>query len=211
MIGLAACGHMACTDKASMRHTLLRFCLLAVILAAGHGLAAGEPPFALPAAYACDLAFADGAEKGTGRMVHGGADKQRMELNVEQGHMAMILRHDLKQAHMLMLDQQMVMTLPLDQASQSMDNPLCDPKATWKKTGSETVNGVACDRYDWTSGDSTGHAFIDAAKSVPVRIVVSDDKSLDFSNYTFGPQPADLFEVPKGFKPMGMPVLPGAP
>ncbi len=174
--------------------------LLALVLS----LTAADLPFKPPAAYACDIAFTDGAKKVTGRMVVGGPGLQRMEMKTEEGSVVMIMRQDQKQMHMLMVDQKMAMTMPMNPKQAPIGSQaMSDPTATWKKTGSETVNGVACDRYEFASKDGKGIGWIDAKLGVMVRAQDGAGKGqADFTNYTIGAQKADLFEVPKDYQVM---------
>lgn len=172
--------------------------LIAMVVA----LHAAELPFTPPAAYACDIAFSDGSTKMTGRMVVGGPGKQRMEMQSEEGAVVMIMRQDLKKHYMLMPEMKMVMTMPIGAKQPGFTDPTQDDKATWKKTGTETVNGVACDRYEWTSGNEKGTTWIDAKKGVMIRAKTGAKGQADFTNYTIGAQKADLFEVPAGYQQM---------
>jgi hypothetical protein len=174
--------------------------LLAFVLA----LHAAELPFKPPVAYACDIAFTDGKQKMAGRMFVGAADRQRMEIKADGESMVMIMRYDQKKMHMLMVDEKMAMSMPLNPMQAPIGSQTVnDPTATWKKTGGETVNGVACDRYEFTSKDGNGVAWVDAKQGVMVRAKNADGKGqADFTNYTIGAQKADLFEVPKDYQVM---------
>lgn len=173
---------------------------LLALLALVVSLTAAELPFKPPVAYACDAVFSDKKEKMTGRMVVGGPDKQRMEMKSDEGNVVMIMRKDLKKAYMLMVDEKMAMTVPLN-ASQGFKDPTQDDKATWTKVGSETVNGYSCDKYEWSSGSEKGLTWIDAKQGVMIR-ATSGTSQADFSNYRIGAQKADLFEVPAGYQQM---------
>jgi hypothetical protein len=178
----------------------MRILALLVLILALH---AAELPFKPPVAYSCDMAMTDGGQKMTGRMVVGGTDKQRMEMKSTEGKVVMIMRKDLKKIFMLMPDDEMAMTMPFDPSKQQgFKDPTQDDKATWKKTGAETVNGVACDRYEWTSGSEKGTAWIDAKQSVMIRASTGSKGQADFSNYQIGAQKADLFEIPAGYQQM---------
>jgi len=175
--------------------------LLALILSS---IAAADLPFKPPVAYACDTAFTDGKEKMTGRMIVGAADRQRIEMKTDEGAMVMIMRSDQKKMHMLMPEQKMAMSFAFDPKKAPVGSQAVnDPNATWKKTGSETINGVACDRYDWTSKDGKGTAWIDAKQGVMIRAKDADGKGqADFTNYQIGAQKAELFEIPAGYQVM---------
>jgi hypothetical protein len=101
--------------------------------------------------------------------------------------------------------QKTAMVMPLDESMVQVKDPTRDANATFTKTGSETVNGVACDRYEWTSGTDRGTIWIDGAKQVVSRVKPADGKSqVDFTNHQVGEQPAALFEVPAGYQTQGM-------
>lgn len=175
---------------------------LLVLLALVASVTAAELPFKQPPAYACDAAFVSDGKKVQGRMVAGGPDKQRIEMKTDDGSIVMILRNDLKKAYMLMVDQKMAMSMPVG-AQQGFKDPTRDDKATWKKTGGETVNGVACDRYEWTSGKEKGVTWIDAKQGVMIRVAGADGGTADFTNYQIGAQKAELFEIPAGYQQFG--------
>lgn len=173
--------------------------LLALLVAAV--VAAAELPFTLPAAYACDVAFVDGEQKGTGRLAVDGKDKQRMDMKTDQGQMVVIMRRDTKQMHMLMVAEKMYMTMPFDEAKAKVD-PTMDPTATFTKEGTEAVGGVTCDRYAYTGKDGAGKAWVDAKRNVLIQVKSDGGATANFSNYTIGAQKADLFEIPKDFQQM---------
>ncbi len=183
-----------------MRHILL-------LILAVTSLVAAELPFKQPLAFSCDIAFSGGdkGEAGKGRMIVGGPDKTRMDITMGEQSMVMILRKDRQKMIMLMTEQKMAMTMPINPAMMAVQDPTQDPKASFVKTGSETINGVACDRYEWTSGKGEkGTAWIDSKLNVLVRAKPADGKGqLDCTNYQIGAQKADLFEVPAGYQSMG--------
>lgn len=177
-----------------------------IALAALLSLHAAEPGFKLPAEYSCTMVAA--AKKGEmkGKIIQGKDGLRRMEMTTEHGAMTMIMRPDRKQMIMLMDEQKMAMTLPLNPAQMEVKDPTADPNATWTKTGTETVNGVECAKYEYTSGGEKGTAWVDAKQNVPVRIKDAKGQSqIDFTDYKIGPQKAELFEVPAGYQAMAMP------
>lgn len=183
--------------------------LLALILIS-LTLVAAEPPFKMPAAYACDISATADGQKVTGRLFYGGTDKQRMEMKAQGMDAVMIVRKDLKQILMLMPAQKMAMQMPYDPTQVPMQDPTNDPNAVFTKQGSETVNGVACDKYEWTSGAEKGTVWVDAKQNVMIRAVDAKTKGqADFSNYKIGAQDAALFEQPQGYQVMQMPGGPG--
>lgn len=180
--------------------------LLALVLV----LHAAELPFKPPVAYACDVAFSGGKDAGGGRFVIGGPGRQRMEMKTSEGAMTIIIRQDQKKMYMLNMAEKSAMVMTLNPAMVQVKDPTQDPTATFTKTGSETVNGVACDRYDWASATDKGTAWIDAKQGVLVRAKDAKGKGqADFTNYQIGAQKAELFEVPKGFETMALPGMGG--
>lgn len=180
--------------------------ILAILaLAALISLHAAEPPFKQPAEFSCAMKiFEKGSEAGTGRMYQGAGGLRRMDMNVSGQQAAVIIRSDRKQMMMLMDDQKMAMTMPLDLSQQP--DPSLDPSAVWNKTGSETINGVACTRYDWSSATTKGQAWVDDKRSVLIRVKdAKEGGQVDFIDYQLAPQKASLFEIPAGYKTMAMP------
>lgn len=177
---------------------------LALALAAA--LPAAELPFKMPKEYSCDMVMkqASSGEQVKGRM-HVATGKKRMDLQSPMGEMVMIVRLDSKQMHMLMPAQKMVMTQPLtDEAAAKILDPTDDPSAVFTKDGSETVNGVACDRYTYKTTSESGTVWIDAKQAVPVKALSKDGDQVDFSNYALAAPKAELFEVPADYKPMDL-------
>jgi outer membrane lipoprotein-sorting protein len=181
--------------------------LALAILAMFASLHAAEMPFKAPPEYSCKVVMtgSDAEKSGKGTMYQGTDGKRRMDMETERGQATVIIRPDTKQMHMLMVEMKMFMTMPLNDKQVQVKDPTMDPNATWKKTGSEKINGVDCDCYEYTSKGESGTAWIDAKQGVPMRVKDGKGKGqMDFSDYQIGPQKADTFEVPKDYKPMGM-------
>ena len=66
--------------------------------------------------------------------------------------------------------------------------------------GTETVDGVVCDKYEMKSGNSTVWVWTTQDQGLPVKLVPADGSAvIRFRNVQPGAQPASLFEVPAGY------------
>jgi hypothetical protein len=126
---------------------------------------------------------------------------------------------------LVMTQQQMYMQRPADTG---MWATFQAGNADFKRTGSDTIAGVACTNYDTTINGQDGQlcltgdgVLLRARSSAPDR-----QRQLEAVKVTYADQPADLFAPPAGYKklvapdlgrPPGMPpgappgMLPGAP
>lgn len=73
--------------------------------------------------------------------------------------------------------------------------------------GSETVNGVKCNKYELTNEGIKATYWIATKEAFPVRIITSDSE-INYRNIHFGRQPDDLFEIPAGYQKFNMPQMP---
>ena len=87
------------------------------------------------------------------------------------------------------------------------NNPCASMEGTTcKKTGVETVNGYACDKWEFT-GKENQTVWISQKMHFPIKTVQQDGTTTEFTNITEGPQDPSLFAIPsdyKKFDPMGM-------
>lgn len=184
---------------------------LALLLLSIIAVSAAELPFKMAPEFSCNLAMSGGQHNGKGRMVVG-KEGRRVEISAEHGgqamHMAMIMLKGEKVTHMLMLDQKMAMTVPAGKSA--FQDPTADTNATWEKTGSETVNGVACDRYITKSDSGTSTVWVDADRGVMVRVKDGKDAQIDFTDIKLGAPAASEFVVPPDFKAFDPAAMGGA-
>ncbi|MEK7411926.1 MAG: DUF4412 domain-containing protein [Planctomycetota bacterium] len=164
------------------------------------------PGIAFPAEYACTMSMTKDGTAMTIKMFRGKGGLTRMETKAEGQEVIIIVKPEQKQMHMLMVGMKMAMTQPLSDTAGPMKDPTTDPAATWKKVGAETINKIACDKYEYTSKSGNGVAWIDGTRNVLIRVQGGGkSETADFSDYTIGAQKADLFEVPAGYQSMGAP------
>ena len=76
-------------------------------------------------------------------------------------------------------------------------------RASVELLGREKIDGVQTDKYKVATPEGDGLMWVDAEKNLPVRMEAQGSK-VDFKNYDFEPQPASVFEVPKGYEVMDM-------
>jgi hypothetical protein len=131
--------------------------------------------------------------------------KSRNETSMMGGTIG-ICRRDRKLTWMLFPQKKVYVEKPLDAKYQSGEIGLDIPGVTSReKVGQEQVMGYACTKYKLTApGPRAGRditAYIWWADSLGMGMkseimgIVSD-----YRNLKFGPQPADLFELPAGYR-----------
>jgi hypothetical protein len=82
--------------------------------------------------------------------------------------------------------------------------------AAFKKTGSDTIAGVACTIYDATFNDHSGQVCL-TGDGVMLRARSADadrQRELEAVTVNYAEQPANLFEVPAGYQKLEMPNMP---
>ncbi|MCD6533390.1 MAG: DUF4412 domain-containing protein [Deltaproteobacteria bacterium] len=77
-----------------------------------------------------------------------------------------------------------------------------------KKLGSETVNGVNCNKYEITDEGEKVTYWIAKNEGMAVRIVTTETE-VNFRNIRTGKQPDHLFQIPTGYRKFAMPQIPG--
>ncbi|HXG15800.1 MAG TPA: hypothetical protein VNK50_06095 [Calidithermus sp.] len=75
---------------------------------------------------------------------------------------------------------------------------------TVRLLGPETVDGRRCVKYELAHQGRTATVWADAETGAPVRLRHAE-MSVDWQNYSVGPQPAALFEPPPGYERQVMP------
>jgi hypothetical protein len=144
-------------------------------------------------------------------------DKVRMEMDAGIGPIMMIVRPDQGKVYSIMESQKTIMAMPFDpktlEAQMAFATGL-DRK--YDNLGPETMEGVACTKYRFTSADrKVYYLWVDTARKIPVKMAAADRSfTLLFKNYQVGPQDAALFTLPTGYQTMelpSLPTLPGAP
>ncbi len=146
-----------------------------------------------------------------------GGEKVRMDMAARGHESIMITDLPKKVTYMLMPQQHMYMEMshnsPMMGRQQRPEfkpydasNPCANEEGvTCKKVGSETVNGRACDKWEFSkNGALERTVWIDKANHIPIKTVTSDGSIFEFKNVKEGPQAASLFEIPSGYQKMDM-------
>ncbi len=153
-----------------------------------------------------------------GKMFFAG-NKVRMDMKTPGGSMSSITDTAAKKNYMVMHDQQMYMENDLNKPSpmargprmpevREFDpaNPCANrPGITCKKVGPETVNGRACEKWEFSKDGKVSETnWIDKALRVPIKSVHEDGTSWEFQNLKEGAQPDSVFAIPAGYQKFDM-------
>ena len=150
----------------------------------------------------------------TSKMYFSG-DKIRSESEQAGRKMISIIRMDKKVSWSLMPVQKMYMEMAMPDDKMMMGMTEKAPgQVERKKIGREKVNGVDCDKYlvtsiDKTTGKKSSVYMWLSGDNIPMRTAAIDGSFVsEIKNFSKGPQPASLFEVPAGYKKQVMPAIP---
>jgi hypothetical protein len=111
-----------------------------------------------------------------------------------------------------------VMTLVMQERQMYAQRP-ADPgmvvmfqatNAAFRKTGSDTIAGVACTTYDATFNEHSGQVCL-TNDGVMLRARSADaehGRELEAVTVTYADQPADLFEIPAGYQKLDTSTMP---
>ncbi len=172
-----------------------------------------------PASFSADMVMKQKGGQTANGKIYLSAPKYRMDMNSGGNQVIMIADANTKTAYMVMPEQKMYMEIKTDQGmmgqgrlprAKPMDpaNPCADdPTMTCKKVGNETVNGRSTEKWEFTpkSGRSeTYTAWIDQKLHFPIKTADAEGGGMELTNIREGAQPADLFEVPAGYRKFSM-------
>jgi hypothetical protein len=135
---------------------------------------------------------------------------QRQRVEMPEAGVAMI--HDLPGRRMLMLNEQMriAMQLPVTAAQDQAILAIPDDM-TLAPLGAETVAGHRCTAYRATQRGAERGTVCTTADGILLKAdLTQNDRRgvMEATALTLGPQPATLFEVPRGWQTMDMPTPP---
>ncbi len=128
----------------------------------------------------------------------------RIRIDGPHGHGYAVLDIDSGRMTMVMTDKQMYMEQPASPAMLAMFQA---KPAAFRKTGNDTIAGVACTTYDATINDRVGQVCL-TADGVLLRARSAEtngQRELEAVKVTYEAQPAELFGTPAGFKKMDAP------
>jgi hypothetical protein len=139
--------------------------------------------------------------------------KIRVEMAPHGMNVTALVLPDAGKVYSILDAQKMVMVMPYDAAKYKMflvGTPSFDGKI--EQVGTETINGIFCNKYKVTAANKIYDFWIDAAKKQPVKIAAEDGAfTATWKNYQAGPQDPALFVVPADYQMVVMPSLPAMP
>lgn len=145
--------------------------------------------------------------------------KTRMDMQTPGGSISNITDIPAKKLYMVMHDRQMYMENDLNRPNPMARGPKppevkqFDPAnpcanregTTCKKVGTETVNGRACDKWEFSkNGGLEDTEWIDQKLHVPIKSVRTDGTSFELKNIKEGTQPESTFAIPSGYQKFDM-------
>lgn len=162
---------------------------------------------------------ADGVTK---TKVYSTPTMERREMSEGGQQMIAITRHDKKIVWNLMPEEKMYMEMPIGQSAEKKDEKtdLSAYKIEQTPMGQETLNGIVMNKgkmimtgkdgskmggFMWT----TKEGIIAKMDALSVEQGKKDRFKLEMTNLKIGKQPANLFEIPKGFEKMDMGAMGG--
>jgi len=153
----------------------------------------------------------------TGKFYFGGT-KTRMDMQTPGGSVSNITDVTEKKFYMIMHDRRMYMEYDMNKPVMGRGNKPAeirqyDPNnpcsvregTTCKKVGSETVNGRACDKWEFMKGGKLQDTeWIDKKLHVSIKTLHPDGSGFEMQNVKEGTQPASTFDVPSGYQKLDM-------
>jgi hypothetical protein len=127
-----------------------------------------------------------------------------------------IVRGDKQVTWLVMPDQKSYMEMKAEPGKEPKAEEKVRGEVSRKLVGAETVDGHPTQKYEvtYTEGGKTEKMYQWMATDIkfPVKMAAVDGSwTMEYKNIKMGSQPASLFEVPSGYKKMGMPSMPGMP
>ena len=143
-------------------------------------------------------------------------EKARNEVQMAGHSTVQIMRPDKKVVWVIMPQQKAYMEMSFTKDhEQKMLKISEQAKANMKKIGTETVNGYECDKYETTMGpegkSQKQYIWVAPKLGVPIKMV-SEDGSFSLEYKDIKPEKLEdsLFELPKGYRKMQLPIPMGS-
>ncbi len=170
--------------------------------------------------FSADLRMTMGESMNMDGKVFFSGQKIRMEMKMPRGLTITIVDPAKQTTYMLVPEQKMYLEMnaatmqrrrapelkPLD-----INNPCANaPNTTCKKIGTDTVNGRACDKWEFTTSGHVSTFWIDQKLHFPIK-TVTENSSMELTSIKEGPQDPALFEVPSDYQKMDMGGMMGGP
>ncbi|QSR87939.1 DUF4412 domain-containing protein [Methylacidiphilum caldifontis] len=131
--------------------------------------------------------------------------KMRMELEGREQQNTIIYRSDLGILYMILPQKKLCFIMPYSEALKNKDPISSNALKNLSLEGTETLEGVLCDKYEVTGPFGKAYLWINKEKEIPVRLSSQDGKNVvDWIDYQKGPQSPQLFEPPKDYQLIDM-------
>jgi hypothetical protein len=134
----------------------------------------------------------------------------RTEITASGMNVVAVVLPDQQKVYSIMPTQKMVMVMPYDPAKYKkymVGTSNFDGK--FEAAGTDTVNGIACDKYKVTTEGKIYDLWVDSAKKQPVKMAAEDGAfTALWKNYQAGPQDPALFQIPADYQQVAMPSMP---
>ena len=176
-----------------------------IILISSFAFAADIPDFQ---EFSADVVTADGRAVSRGK-TYVARDKHRMEIPGA----VIITRLDQDKSWVFIPEERIYLEQPIDRKFVSSASEKMANETGREPLGTEMVDGKSARKYRVSYLDGTGPAvilqWIDEDTGIPVRTAAVDGSwSVEYRNIKVGPVDPELFEIPKGYVPVAMPVPP---
>jgi len=187
--------------------------LIAIISISFSGAAMAAEAPKVKVGYSADTSMETEAGEMKGH-VYSMPGKERREMDQRGKKMITIMRQDKKMTWMLMPEQKMYMEMPMG-GDRPQSGSTSDYKIDASVVGQETVNGVQATKSKVVMTDSKGNKMGGFMWTTSDGIAVKTDvlaigngnkmrMKSELTNLKVGTQDPALFEIPKGYAPMGM-------
>lgn len=136
----------------------------------------------------------------------------RHEMN-QGGRKVILINHpDKGVTWTLMPQEKSYLEMPIDQEDidEMPDNWNQELIKGGRALGSETINGIKCNKYELVDEGEKITYWIAKKEGIPVRVVTSDSE-VNYRNIRTGQQPDHLFQIPADYRKFAMPQIPGMP
>jgi hypothetical protein len=157
--------------------------------------------YAAPSAYVVDVTVSTPKNTRTGKVYVSGRSA-RTDTTDEKGRQ-MISIHNAANKEFYLVFPKSHSYRVYDMDKVAKDNNL-DPvpgDIKGKSMGTETVAGQLCEKLKYANGNRMGYLWVSKKTGLPVQMMSEDQKyKASYSNPVVGPQPADLFNPPAGYK-----------
>jgi len=184
-------------------------CMVVAVLHSVGAMAANERP---TVEYSADQTIETEAAAMKGK-VFSTPTKERREMSQGGANMIMITRHDKKVVWTLMPEEKMYMEMPMKESTEKTD--MSAYKIEQTPLGEEKLDGQVMDKskivMTHSSGSKMGGFMWTTKQGILAKMdAIAVDKGsknrfkMEQTNIKVGKQPADLFEIPKGFQLMNM-------